>query len=192
VGGDGQHFKTFNQDGYQKIILTTDQDLIKDGVQAIDDVFLEWFVNNPSCEYVEIAYLWKESNPSTFDMYQIIIPQEEPKNSYLPNSCDIIFETASLIDDEKESLEEAAEKYRNYWLETKELTLTDTFIAGAKWQAERMYSEEDMIEFAEFIAKYPDKNRNYTGQMLHAKSKYDGAERTIDLLQEWFKKFKKK
>jgi hypothetical protein len=27
----------------KKIILTTDQDLIKDGVQAIDDEFLEWF-----------------------------------------------------------------------------------------------------------------------------------------------------
>jgi hypothetical protein len=37
-----------------KIILTTDQDLIKDGVQAIDDEFLEWFVNNTSCEEVEI------------------------------------------------------------------------------------------------------------------------------------------
>jgi hypothetical protein len=36
-----------------KIILTTDQDLIKDGVQAIDDEFLEWFVKNPSCEEVE-------------------------------------------------------------------------------------------------------------------------------------------
>jgi hypothetical protein len=33
---------------YQKIILTTDQDLIADGVQAIDDEFLEWFVKNPT------------------------------------------------------------------------------------------------------------------------------------------------
>ena len=39
---------------YKKIILTTDGDLIKDGVQAIDDKFLEWFVNNPNCEEVEI------------------------------------------------------------------------------------------------------------------------------------------
>ena len=37
-----------------KIILTTDQDLIKDGIQAIDDDFLEWFVKNPSCESVEV------------------------------------------------------------------------------------------------------------------------------------------
>jgi hypothetical protein len=40
--------------GVKKIILTTDQELIKDGVQAIDDKFLEWFVNNPNCEEVEI------------------------------------------------------------------------------------------------------------------------------------------
>jgi hypothetical protein len=45
---------TFNCNG-KKIILTTDQDLIKDGVQAIDDEFLEWFVKNPSCEKVEVA-----------------------------------------------------------------------------------------------------------------------------------------
>jgi hypothetical protein len=38
----------------KKIILTTDQDLIKNGVQPIDDKFLEWFVKNPSCEEVPI------------------------------------------------------------------------------------------------------------------------------------------
>lgn len=39
---------------HKKIILTTDTDLIKEGVQAIDDEFLEWFVKNPSCEEVKI------------------------------------------------------------------------------------------------------------------------------------------
>ena len=39
---------------WKKIILTTDQDLINDGVQAIDDEFLEWFIKNPSCESIEI------------------------------------------------------------------------------------------------------------------------------------------
>jgi hypothetical protein len=66
------------------------------------------------------------------------------------------------------------------------------FIEGAKWQAERMYSEEDMKQFADFVATYPDKNRNAHGEMLHAKSKYDGAERTLDLLKEWSEQFKKK
>ena len=40
-----------------KIILTTDDDLINDGVQAIDDEFLEWFVNNPICESVEVEII---------------------------------------------------------------------------------------------------------------------------------------
>lgn len=44
-----------HKDYYKKIILTTDQDLIADGLQAIDDTFLEWFVKNPSCEEVEIG-----------------------------------------------------------------------------------------------------------------------------------------
>ena len=41
---------------WKKVVLTTDQDLIKDGVQAIDDEFLEWFVKNPSCEEVKVVY----------------------------------------------------------------------------------------------------------------------------------------
>jgi hypothetical protein len=44
--------KTFGK--YYEVILTTDQDLIKDGVQAIDDNFLQWFVKNPSCDEVEL------------------------------------------------------------------------------------------------------------------------------------------
>jgi hypothetical protein len=58
-----------------KIILTTDQDLIKDGIQAIDDEFLQWYVKNPSCEYVEIVKCRGYLHLS----YMIIIPQEEPK-----------------------------------------------------------------------------------------------------------------
>ena len=66
----------------KKIILTTDQDLIKDGVQAIDDEFLEWFVKNPSCEWVEIkSWIKTYEDGSSFDRidYEIIIPKEEPK-----------------------------------------------------------------------------------------------------------------
>jgi hypothetical protein len=63
--------------GDRKIILTTDQDLIKDGVQAIDDDFLEWFLKNQSCESVEVV---KEDWMITADLefiYEIIIPKQE-------------------------------------------------------------------------------------------------------------------
>jgi hypothetical protein len=91
----GQEFtaQSLNGDKYglaeydsKKIILTTDQDLIKGGVQAIDDEFLEWFVKNPSCERVEIergylgiAGFCKSNEIISKDKvyYKIIIPKEE-------------------------------------------------------------------------------------------------------------------
>jgi hypothetical protein len=48
-------------------------------------------------------------------------------------------------------------------------------------QAKEM-EKEQMIKFAEFVATYPDKNKNAKGDILHAKSKYDGAERTYRVL----------
>jgi len=78
--------KPYNSGGSQYsskqdvIILTTDQDLISDGVQAIDDEFLEWFVKNPSCESVEVQ---KWFDGLDFLEYKIIIPQEEPKQETL-------------------------------------------------------------------------------------------------------------
>jgi hypothetical protein len=52
-------------------------------------------------------------------------------------------------------------------------------------QAKAM-EKEQMVAFAEFVATYSDKNININGEMLHAKSKYDGAERTIDLLNQYY------
>ena len=47
----------------QKIILTTDQDLIKDGVQAIDDEFLEWFCSkNGAVNFVEVIIVENEKD----------------------------------------------------------------------------------------------------------------------------------
>jgi hypothetical protein len=75
-----------------KVILTQDQDLIKDGVQAIDDEFLEWFVKNPSCEEVKTEKLYNDyGETNIFDLvctshsfiYKIIIPKEEPKQETL-------------------------------------------------------------------------------------------------------------
>ncbi len=62
---------------HKKIILTTDQDLIEDGVQAIDDKFLEWFVKNPSCEYVKTEIVEFGFDEVPICTYEIIIPKEE-------------------------------------------------------------------------------------------------------------------
>lgn len=68
----------------KKIILTTNQDLIKGGIQPIDDEFLEWFVKNPNCEEIEVIPLRKSSGHYDekeiwhwdFLAYKIIIPKE--------------------------------------------------------------------------------------------------------------------
>jgi hypothetical protein len=93
----------------KKIILTTDQELIKDGVQAIDDEFLEWFVKNPSCESVEIdsKLIVKQTKPLIQHQgnklivvphkikYKIIIPKKEPKQE---NCCTPVGQIKRYVD----------------------------------------------------------------------------------------------
>jgi hypothetical protein len=123
----------------KKIILTTDQDLIKDGVQAIDDEFLQWFAKNPSCEEVEVAKGKMKLNDDgqeygfpDMSLYKIIISQEEPKQE-LERGI-----TITHIGKQK-TLEEAAEKYAKQfdWAEDSSPQLD--FIAGAKSDAARDY-----------------------------------------------------
>jgi hypothetical protein len=119
---------------WEKIILTTDQDLIKDGVQAIEDEFLEWFVKNPSCERVDVNDWMSTNGTIAFGgdkRYQIcnhihnkiILPKEEHPNQikcYCGHTtmCDC----SPLDEAKKETLEEAADieriamdKLKNKW-----------------------------------------------------------------------------
>lgn len=111
-----------------KVITTTDQDLIKDGVEAIDDEFLEWFVKNPSCESVEVIPLRKSSGYYDekevwhwdFLAYKIIIPSEEPETNLeklpfqeLVKEFAEYYKNVPLV---KETLEAAAERlYPENW-----------------------------------------------------------------------------
>ena len=63
----------------------------------------------------------------------------------------------------------------------------DGFIAGAKWQQERMYSEEDMIEFGEWMKILP-----LTVSGFVIKDKNIVIKKTKELLKYWFENFNKK
>ena len=84
----------------KKIILTTDQSL--NGVQAIDDEFLEWFVQNPSCESVEVDRDEREVGNHLggvvieYGDYKIIIPQKEPKDVVLGYKTSIVAQMLDL------------------------------------------------------------------------------------------------
>lgn len=150
---------SFTQRTYQtldlnkKIILTTDQDLIKDGVQPIDDEFLEWFVKNPSCEFAHLGFTSIIGDLETKRTYKIIIPKEESKQCTCErpgdNTCDYcdsqeskrILEDAKLSANKQETLEEAAERLYPIILEDdgwdKNEQYRDEWIEGAKWQQEQ-------------------------------------------------------
>jgi hypothetical protein len=196
---------------YAKIILTDNPDLIKNGVQAIDDEFLEWFVKNPSCEFVEIDRDEREIGNHLggvvieYGDYKIIIPKEEqctcevghpynnlcckvhgsiPKEQpimvdklkeYLNNtpkeqiqkdweeSCKQVegvisptigeFIEAQRRFNKQETLEEAAKRVQENFKTSEEKPYELIFTLGAKWQAERMYSEEEVIKIAKQYAR---------------------------------------
>lgn len=146
---DGQYTYYTSKD--PKVILTTDQDLIFDGnVQGIDDEFLEWFAKNPACEYVEVKKeLLGYRKSSDIFWYEIIIPKEEDKQETLEEAAGMLYPG---VDRQVDRM---------------------LFINGAKWQAKRMYSEEDMVEFAKWSNRKEDKAKK-------------------DLLKIWIERFKKK
>jgi hypothetical protein len=195
-----------SNDKYKKIILTTDPTLIADGVQAIGDEFLEWFVKNSSCEFINVEkeelksiyndfttegngiYLTPKNTPlqtnetlieDNIISYKIIIPQEEPKQDCfsLPNcTCQepdfdtmkglcnvcgnsIIHLGKRVTVTKQETLEEVAERLhpvtmlfdhnsRSKHNEKYDCNLErrNSFIEGANYQAEKMYSEEEVLE----------------------------------------------
>jgi hypothetical protein len=203
----------------KKIILTTDQDL--NGVQAIDDDFLEWFVKNPSCESVEVdSKMIIEYEPLGHAggvlSYKIIIPQEEPKHPKVlsENGNELFFdEQGNLIKEEpkQETLEEAAERFAETYFnkdETSMRTSTLSFKDGAKWQQEQDNKELAMWKLAVekqearctalrgVISDLQDKNKYSEEEVLDMLKFFTkntrGDKPWVDADDEWFEQFKKK
>ena len=129
----------------KKTILTTDQDLIKDGVQAIDDEFLEWFIKNPSCEEVDVKNPLI-ANVSDFG-YKIIIPKEEEFKQELERGITITqVKKKSAVDWLKPKIElMLMEGYKPYPNELEEVFE----IAKQMEEEQRGYSEEHLIKVVE-------------------------------------------
>ncbi len=143
--------------GRKKVVLSDDPKLVKDGVQEILNDFLEFLVQNPSCERVEVELFPKFSN----NLYGIILPKEELKQEFTTvngsSGC-----TITVTDEKgnpltywgglkepkqeatmKETIEEAAEDYFLFNIFCDDITdfehvvATRCFTAGAKSDAAR-------------------------------------------------------
>jgi hypothetical protein len=170
----------------KKIILTTDPDLIKDGVQAIDDEFLEWFVNNPSCEGVEtFIFGFDDSIISHSKKYKIIIPKEEPKDVVLGYKTSL---DAQMLDKEEPkqetTLEEIAKKVYpdnivqlspTFFHNTSDIRRHD-FIQGYNLHKGELYSEQEVFNL---LMEFSSRDRNSSSGTPHS-------------IAKWFEQFKKK
>ena len=191
----------------KKIILTTDQSL--DGIQEIDDEFLEWFIKNPSCENVEVVkdrvFRLDEFNQREFyNQYKIIIPKEEQKQHLI----DImrgdeelgLYEQPKQTDEKggpitfREGLEKSKyvmgidpydkqetleELVKEFYSDENQLMERIAFKRGYTECEERMYSEEDMRK------AFKD------GSWVTSWSDM-GIEMKYDTFEQWFEQFKKK
>lgn len=177
---------------WRKVILTTDPQLIADGVQPIDDTFLEWFVKNPSCERVEVGYgvirltetdnkgYWISTPDTEFNM-QIEEPNYNMKQEILSE-----MERLENKESKQETLEEAAESLYPFafgGIGNAENDKKNHFIKGAKWHAERIENESELlINELESLVK-----DNSLGESYRA-----GITASIWRMKEWFEQFKKK
>jgi len=199
----------------KKIILTTDTILIADGVQAIDDEFLEWFVKNPSCEFVEIGKHLKFVDIRAMeiykDFYEIIIPQEGPKQELEKELFELEQElgipTSMRWHNSKpkqETLEEVrkverSDLYNKIYSIVKQIPRedveTDAMDASScaydieqlfyKWRQERMYSEEE-IEHLIHLAVF----QSHCG--IKDRVKIPNSNECAGFVNKWFEQNKKK
>ena len=200
-----------------KITLTTDQDLIKDGVQAIDDEFLEWFVKNPSCEEVEIECNYDTDlrivNGKNLGYYYITIPQQEPNPFELPKALpdEVFYESLEAKQTVQEyeqqyldgALEEAAINYAKQFNYVEDSSPQIDFTEGAKWQAEQLF-KDDVIQTLEkglaFLLKKQEKmysegevediliNALHSLELKHNRN----YTKIYEEMKEWFQNNKKK
>jgi hypothetical protein len=201
------------------VIMTTDQDLIKDGVQAIDDEFLEWLVKNPSCEKVETYHI------GYVNAYNIIIPKEEPKQEtqgYIcpqtkiqcDDECCVSVENCHIktsmgvihdFNPKQETLEEFKKRFAND-KSNKDIKLDYQdgiyygIEVGAKWQAEQLFKDEAIQTLEKGVAFLLKKQeRMYSEEevlvLLHKRDKHniDNPDTFNEWKtpKEWFEQFKK-
>jgi hypothetical protein len=194
----------------KKIILTTDQQLIDDGVQAIDDEFLEWFVKNPSCEYVNIEKYCRnglcdsKSRPKRDKMDEH--RHEDPKDKCWYSGCQCPGERLIIPkeihledifnDEKKQGIKKLIQKQKlidmmeqDEQLGLYQETLEECFLANIK-NVLQFGNDAQAIRFMEkyFEAK-KEQERMYSEEDMRQAFEWGVAHITFE---EWLNKFKKK
>ena len=136
----------------KKIILTTDQSL--EGVQPIDDEFLEWFVKNPTCEFVPIITTIVSNSPTYktnigFESWrkEEIIPVQalsEPDGTGILSAMDVVepFKEERIIIPQEEPKQYLTEE----WKELEGANLCEPL---KSWEEPKQEKEEEYFKHLE-------------------------------------------
>ena len=174
TSSSNHHFSYF-----KKIILTTNQDLIKDGVQALDDEFINWFIKNQKREIPIITTTVNNKSHYTTNIGFKVPKIKEPKQDLEKE----MFELEEQLDipshlrwhnskPKQETLEEFINSQPYYGSCTTEYL--EGIEVGAKWQQKSSYNEEELKSILQFFIKDTRGDKPW-----------------IDADDEWFKQFKK-
>jgi hypothetical protein len=197
---------------HKKIILTTDEDLIKNGVQEISEDFLQWFVKNPSCEFVEVEKIRVISYSfprNAYAKYRITIPKEEPKQSvekYEQQGLEKYFEEPNYnmkqeILDEMNKQETLEDKKFQQKLVDKlnngELSYQNAPIYTILLDLVQGNSVDEVYRVFCEVIKEQDKNKYSEEEVIELLKTFDiefnaGIVERNKGIKEWFEKFKKK
>jgi hypothetical protein len=191
-----------------KVILTTDPKLIADGVQAIDDEFIQWFVKNPSCEEVEVQKEQINNKPGssyttiTIYKYKIITSQEEPKQhvEYINNNIEEFegklkeFKQVTSIDWLEKQLDN--NDFSNHQMEVNISMSLPKYIEIFKqskemYNQERMYSEEDLKQSYSQGWMTRERFDDLSPEIVYPDG-LDYEEKQEYAFNLWFNQFKKK
>ena len=155
----------------RKIILTTDTQLIEDGIQAINDDFLEWFVQNTSCEKVEVLRCPIEG------LYTIIPKQEQKQHLIDMMKSD---EELGLYDDPKQdNLQELLKLKEIEFKETQQPYSQETTLE------EVAENKKNLYYYKQIMNPYPVEEYSYTA---YEKGFVDGYEKASKWQQKQDKK----
>jgi hypothetical protein len=203
-----------------KIILTTDQSL--DGIQEIDDEFLEWFIKNPSCEKVEIRkemYIPQSNgkisdgkitheislDPSqnTLPYYKINIPKEElnPTTQVVREAMRIVSKDVRLPKVVREgpiTFREGLEKSKYvmgidpYDKQETLEELVKEFYSDENQLMERIAFKRGYTECEERMYSEEDMRKAFKDGSWVTSWSDMGIEMKYDTFEQWFEQFKKK
>lgn len=148
---------------YFSIIITTDLELIKDGVQALEDKEIEFIISNPKVNKLDVTkeLCYKPYNEETevpkekYEYYMVVLPKEELLKTAMFNIMDNLSIPKEFQANEiEETDQEAAERYTKdgtTYLNEK-VYVERGFIAGSQNKAKKMYTEDDLKSAIDFGA----------------------------------------